>query len=175
MRFCRSWCSSSVRWSWERIQPHYERGLGQPGANPDRHGRAEAQIDVVPEHRRVGLVVDEEAGRMDRVAMTLDDLHSGLMGNARQGVGQLADAAADRWDHAAAPELPPGDIALAQARTSCGQPEAEGLPRLQNDSVDGTRGNPEVLHLAELGVSFAWIGAGVKPMLVGNDQRRAWR
>src|SRR5437868_12501753 len=165
----RSWCSFAVR-SLERVHADHQCGFGKGRAQADRHGRAKAEVYVVPEHRRVGAVVDEEAGRVDGVAVALDDLHSGAVRDARNRVGQLADPAADRGDHAPAAKLAAEDIAFAPGRPSRCIPEAEHFAGIKQDAVNRGYSDAQVLDLAEFELLLARLARRVDRVLVAAER-----
>ena len=139
-------------------------------AAPPTVASAKAEVDIVPEDRRVGRVVDEEAGRVDGVAVPLHNLHAGAVSDPRQCIGELADAAADRRHHAALAKLTADDISAARGRPTRGAPEAERFAGLEDDAIDGRGRNSQVLNLAELELALPSIGLGVDRMLIAGER-----
>src|SRR3982751_3701071 len=82
------------------------------------------------------------------MAMALDDLEPRLKPGIVKRVGELAEAAANRRDHAALSQLAAGHEATPADRTADLAPEAERPAGLDLDPVEAAQGAAQILDLA---------------------------
>ncbi len=156
---------------------HLEVVARQPRLDPEGARAAEAQVDVVPEHRRVPLQRGARARDAAAVGVTLDDLEAGGERRLVERVRELAQPAADIRDEAAFAQLAAGDEAAPARRAPDLLPEAEGLAGRHHDAVEAGERDAEVLDLA--GGERVFLGAGgavpERRAHPGDDRRVAKR
>jgi hypothetical protein len=89
------------------------------------------------------------------MGVALENRAAGFQRDLEQGVGDLAEAAAGRGDHAAFLQHAAGDEATGATRIAELLPEAEDFAGRNHQPVEMLRSAAEVLDLAELETGFA--------------------
>ena len=128
-----------------------------------------AQIDIVPEQRRIGFGI--EAQILDLRAMPVpfgnDQLGTGR--GAGEGVAELAQTAADTGHEAAVAKFSAGDIALCLGRPADLTPEAEGVSGGNCQAVERCGCYSQILDFAQFENAFALILDGVQRAAVLSE------
>ncbi len=153
-----------------RQHPHRQRARPKDHPQQPRLWRDEAQVHVVPRHRRVAPGRRRRARHDLRVGVPLDDLATCRQRRVVERVGKLAEAAADRRHHAALAQHAAVDVAAGGCRASHLPPEAEHGARRQLQPVERGGRAAQVLHLAHLQAALG--EAEVRPQLadrLGRD------
>src|SRR6185437_11846500 len=127
---------------------------GEDACDENVLSRTEAEINIVPENRRVATMLGGRAGHNGRVWMPLNDFAVATQCEIVQGVGELAKAAADRGNQTALAEFAAEDIPGAPCRSAQLHPETKILSGGNQDPVKRFTRFAQVLYLAQLQRSF---------------------
>ena len=135
-------------------------------------GRAQAQIDVVPENGGIAADGGEVADAGMAVSVALDNLQPSFEGGIVDRPGELAQAAAERRNEAAFPQLSTdGETAPGGGAAEFPPETPDGAGGNFRASQEG-RGEAEVLDFAELQAFFG-SDIGLEPDVarLGADDR----
>ena len=150
----------------KRAERHHQLVLGHLRADQQRHLRAESQVDVIPRDRRVPPGRRLRTGNNARVRVPFDDLAARLQRRVVERVRQLAQAAANRRNHASLLQHATDHVSAFLGGSPDLHPETEHVPRQQERAVQRLSSNPQILHFALLEVRLG--RAFIRPKLAAR-------
>jgi hypothetical protein len=113
-----------------------------------RKCRLKAEVDVVPKY---GCVTPDNRASGDRsaVRVTFEDRKIRVEGCSIEGIGELAESAADARHNTAFTNFPPLHEAPPARRTTDLTPETESPAGLELNSVDRENGPTQILNFSD--------------------------
>ena len=85
----------------------------------------QTQVEIIPEHGRIAVVLGQRARQHPRMAMPFDHLEAGTHGTVVDRIRDLAQAAADRRNHAAFAQFAADHESVGRAGATQPLPETE--------------------------------------------------